>query len=206
MSEGVRGSLLVVCAANVCRSPFAAFLLGRALPDIDVASVGVTARAGDPLCRFTKERIDELPGGAEFANSHVSTRLDAESIDRADLILTASEAERSAVATLAPASRPKTFTLVEAAFSARELAPIPPELTLSELAARMHSQRGIVDLPQARTRRWFSPFRPSFGIAVPDAHIGDTRKHEDVYRAVSDAVDIFVGAWAGARLALDATD
>ncbi|WP_091229841.1 hypothetical protein [Microbacterium sp. 3J1] len=206
MSEGVQGSLLVVCAANVCRSPFAAFLLGRELPDIEVSSVGVTARAGDPLCRFTEERIDALAGDADLAEAHVATRLDAESIDRADLILTASEAERSAVAMLAPEARPKTFTLVEAAYGARALSPLAADTTLRELAVQMHAQRGLVDLPEKRRRHRLSPFRASYGIAIPDAHIGDTRKHDEVYRTVTDAVTMFAGAWDGARQPVEASD
>ncbi|WP_447647358.1 arsenate reductase/protein-tyrosine-phosphatase family protein [Microbacterium forte] len=199
MSEGVRGSLLVVCAANVCRSPFAAFLLGRELPGADVSSAGVTARAGDPLCRFTEERIAAFAGNADLVKEHVATRLDVNSVDRADLILTASEAERSAVAMLAPEARPKTFTLVEAAHGARSVSPLAVDTSFGELAVRMHAQRGLVDLPEARRRHRFSPLRSSYGIAIPDAHIGETRKHDEVYRAVTEAVMMFAGAWAGAR-------
>ena len=198
MSVGVNGKLLVVCAANVCRSPFAAFLLGEALPGAEVTSVGVTARTGDPLCRFTDERISAVPDGARFAKAHVATRLDAESVARADLILTASEAERSAVAVLDPEARPRTFTLVEAAYSARALAPLPVGVDLRELAERMHAQRGTVDLPRVRRRHRLSPLRSSYGIAIPDAHIGDTRRHSEVYRTVADAVEMFAGACRGA--------
>lgn len=206
MSEEVQGSLLVVCAANVCRSPFAAFLLGRALPGVDVSSVGVTARTGDPLCRFTADRIGELTIDPDLAEAHAAARLDETSIRNADLILTASEAERSAVAMMSPESRPKTFTLVEAAYGAQALSPLPADVTLADLAARMHAQRGLVDLPQARRRHRLSPFRSSYGIAIPDAHIGDTRKHEDVYRTITDAVTTFAGAWVGARQPVDHAD
>lgn len=191
MSDGVNGTLLVVCAANVCRSPYAAFLLGRSLPDVEVRSAGVTARAGDPLCRFTEERIDALPGGAEFSAAHVATRLDIESLSEADLILTASEAERSAVAVLDPGTRPRTFTLVEAAYSAAALGSAAQGVGLRELAGLMHAQRGMIDLPEARRPRWVSLRRPSYGIAIPDAHIGDARRHDEVYRTVTEAVDRF---------------
>lgn len=194
MSVDVNGKLLIVCAANVCRSPFAAFLLGVALPGFEVTSVGVTARGGDPLCRFTEERVSALPQGAEFAAMHVATRLDVESITGADLILTASEAERSAVAVLDPQARPKVFTLVEAAYSARTLALPLAGMGLGELGARMHAQRGLVDLPQARHRHRLSPMRSSYGIAIPDAHIGDTRRHAEVYRTVTEAVEMFSDA------------
>lgn len=191
MSDGVNGVLLVVCAANVCRSPYAAFLLARSLPDVEVHSAGVTARAGDPLCRFTQERIDALPGGAEFAAAHVATRLNVKRLSKADLILTASESERSAVAVLDPGARPRTFTLVEAAYSAAALGSDAQGLGLRELAGLMHAQRGMITLPEARRARRLSLRRPSYGIAIPDAHIGDARRHDEVYRTVTDAVEKF---------------
>ncbi len=197
MSEATDGSLLVVCAANVCRSPFAEFLLGQALPNASVSSLGVTARAGDPLCRFTEERITALAGVEQFGAEHSAARLDAESIASSDLILTASEAERSAVAVLDPSARPRVFTLVEAAHSARALGADAKGITLAELAARMHAQRGIVDLPPVRHRLRFSPFKAEYGIAIPDAHIGDTRRHDEVYRTVSEAVSMFTQAYSG---------
>lgn len=197
MSDATDGSLLVVCAANVCRSPFAEFLLGQALPNASVSSLGVTAREGDPLCRFTEERISAIVGAEQFASEHGAARLDTESIARSDLILTASEAERSAVAVLEPTARPRVFTLVEAAHSARALGDDAKGITLAELAARMHAQRGVVDLPRVRHRLRFSPFKAEYGIAIPDAHIGDTRRHDEVYRTVSDAVSMFTKAYIG---------
>lgn len=199
MSEALNGSLLIVCAANVCRSPFAAFLLAQSLPDVDVTSVGVTARTGDRLCEFTRERIVALPEGPEFADAHAATRIDTDSIEAADLILTASEAERSAVAVLVPSARTRTFTLVEAAHSARSLASLPEDGSLTELAARMHAQRGMVDLPPVRRGSRLALRRASYGIAVPDAHIGDTRRHDEVYRTVAEAVEMFVAATSPAQ-------
>lgn len=194
MSAGVDGDLLIVCAANVCRSPFAAFLLAKGLPEAIVSSVGVSARTGDPLCGFTREQILTFPEGEDFVESHSATRLDAAAIDEADLILTASEAERSAVAVLVPSARTKTFTLVEAAHSARSLAQPLHDMSLLTLAASMHAQRGMVDLPQVRRRARFALRKPSYGIAIPDAHIGDTRRHDEVYRTVSEAVGMFLAA------------
>lgn len=206
MSEEVSGNLLLVCAANVCRSPLAAFLLGRAMPSVSVVSVGVTARGGDLLCRFTQQHIGALPGGEEFTRTHRATRLDPESIAEADLILTASPAERSAVAVMDPGARARAFTLVEAAYSARSLAPSAEGLSLAALAGLMHAQRGLVDLPQGRRRHRLSPLRSTYGISIPDAHIGDTRRHEDVYRTVSEAVSMFASACASERQPLSDQD
>lgn len=195
MPAPVHGSLLVVCAANVCRSPYAEFLLGQALPDVIVRSVGVAARAGDPLCRYTRDRIAALPAGPAFTDAHITTRLDGAAIAGADMILTASEKERSAVAVLDPVARSRTFTLVEAAYGAATLQPSGSENhSLAALAARLHTRRGLVTLPPIRHRRWLSLSRSTYGIAIPDAHIGDTRRHEEVYRTISEAVSRFVGA------------
>jgi protein-tyrosine phosphatase len=40
--------VLVICHGNICRSPFAAALLARALPDREVRSAGLLAGEGNP--------------------------------------------------------------------------------------------------------------------------------------------------------------
>lgn len=192
MAASVDGTMLIVCAANVCRSPYAAFALKRDLPHASVRSAGVTARIGDEICRFTRERIDQHPSGSDFIASHAATRLDRALIDQADLILTASEAERSAVAVIDPKARTRTFTLVEAAYGVQFLAGSARLRSLADVADALNAQRGRVPLPKRRPRRWLR--EAAYGIAIPDAHIGDTQNHEVVYRSIEDAVGRFTRA------------
>ncbi|WP_243231855.1 hypothetical protein [Microbacterium sp. CIAB417] len=194
MSASVDGTVLIVCAANVCRSPFAAFLLGRELPGLLVESAGVAARAGDALCRFTRQRITALPDGSRFVQQHVVRRLDTDLIGRADLILTASPSERSAVAVRSPEARTRTFTLVEAAHSAKALSETERPSTLAGLAEMMNARRGRVTLPPVHRGRWTTR-SARFGIAIPDAHIGETQRHSVVYRSIEDAVGMFARAF-----------
>jgi protein-tyrosine phosphatase len=106
--------ILTVCTANVCRSALAEVLLQRELAaagvvDVIVESSGTHADPGQPMCE----------AGAAFAGieppTHVSRELDAEQLMDADLVLAADRTHRAACARLAPACRPRLFTMRQAA-------------------------------------------------------------------------------------------
>jgi protein-tyrosine phosphatase len=99
----VTSSVLVVCTANVCRSPAAARLLGVAL-GVPVTSAGSRARPGLPACPAAS------PGAA-----HASMRLDAEHVRSATLVLGAAREHRAAAVALVPSAQSRSFTLLQAA-------------------------------------------------------------------------------------------
>ena len=76
--------VVVICQGNICRSPFAAALLARALPELEIRSAGLAASGGDPAepgaIRVATEHGLDLRG-------HRSTRMDAALADWAQLIL-----------------------------------------------------------------------------------------------------------------------
>lgn len=83
-------SVLFVCTANICRSPFAERLAGWLLPDLAVASAGVTALEGRPM---------DPPMAGELLRRGVSPRTDGgrqvEAMDLdADLVLVMSHRHR----------------------------------------------------------------------------------------------------------------
>jgi protein-tyrosine phosphatase len=112
-------SILVVCSANICRSPSAtrglrAGLAAAGVPEdvISVHSAGVAAADGWPMCEVS----DALTSAAlASAGAHTSRRLTAELAKEADLILVADRGHRTAVAKLAPTTRNRTFTIRQAA-------------------------------------------------------------------------------------------
>jgi protein-tyrosine phosphatase len=112
--------VLLVCSANVYRSPLAEFSLRRLLQQTRgqwlVGSAGVIARAGLPLNR----RVAELLGEAE-SPAWASRRLSAGLITDSDLILTAEREHRAAVARLVPAAARRTWTLRQFARAAADL-------------------------------------------------------------------------------------
>lgn len=189
----------MVCAANVCRSPLAEYLLGsgmESLPEFEghsVSSAGVGASPGADICERVGIRIGDA--GAPFAETHRSRRLSSELVEGTALILTASRAERSAVASLAPGARSRTFTLREAAdlVEGVDHTVAPADLLPFEaFAAVANGRRGLVG-PAARTA---PPRAGLFGrrsatdpLDVVDGHSLGGRRHEATLTEVSATVD-----------------
>ena len=107
--------VLVVCEGNLCRSPLAERLLRLRLADVPhvrVASAGTRSVVGSPMDEMAAAELRRLGGDpADF----VSRQLTAELARDADLVLTATRAQRSQVIALAPAAVKRTFTLLELA-------------------------------------------------------------------------------------------
>jgi protein-tyrosine phosphatase len=106
-----RARVLVVCRANVARSPLAAALLADALAGtgIEVASAGVQAIHGAPPARGTVELAQRR--GLDVTG-HGSRPVTAELMAGAALVVTMSEAHRDICTRLTPVSS-RTFTLRE---------------------------------------------------------------------------------------------
>jgi protein-tyrosine phosphatase len=145
-------SVLVVCTANVCRSPAADALLRAALDaheiSASVASAGTRAVVGAPPCPVMTEAV------VSFGVTPVETtaqRLTADLLLSADLVLVAERSHRVQAAQLAPATRSRTFTLVEARTLADALmagrGSGDPVAGLRAAVELMHSSRGSVPVP-----------------------------------------------------------
>ena len=95
------GDIVVVCTANICRSPMGAALLKHALmgkpeplKSLSVVSAGVSARDGD---RVTENSVVALKKvGIDIAD-HTSQPLTQEILDRALLVLCMTEAHRAMI-------------------------------------------------------------------------------------------------------------
>lgn len=112
--DGCGLSVLVVCTANLCRSPTAQVYLQaaadrRSLP-WRVQSAGLQAREGlvppPPVQKLVARRGFDLSGWS-------SSRLTDQMITDADLILTATREQRSAVARRQLSAVGRTFTLLQ---------------------------------------------------------------------------------------------
>ena len=123
-----RFSVLVVCRANVCRSPTAAILLRRFVRAgsmsnlVDVTSAGVSVVAGLPWCRVAAAQVSAGPDRAALLGAHRATAVTVDQVERADLVLTAAREQRAAIARLVPTARVRAFTLQEAAVLANAVA------------------------------------------------------------------------------------
>lgn len=113
---------------------------------LDVGSAGTHARPGAPMHPPVTEVLGKL--GADTGNFR-SRPLTGSLIARSTVVLTATRAQRSAVATLVPAAVQRVFTVRQfgrlvSAIGGDWAGDVPPAARLSELVARMPRARAVV--------------------------------------------------------------
>lgn len=151
MPPGTPETLLLVCRANLIRSPWAAGLLRQRLaagggPAHEVASAGLHADEG------ARPDADTVALGGEWGldlSTHVARAATATVVTAASLVLTMTEVQRSGVVRLAPALTGRTFTLLElvrllsAGDASDVVAGRPLDGSLADLAVRAHRRRPL---------------------------------------------------------------
>jgi protein-tyrosine phosphatase len=151
----VGSALLVVCTANVCRSPATGFLLGRALgPEITVLSAGLRTRPGEQACPVSAGEVGMDPG------SHRAHQVTGDLVRQADLVLTFTRDQRSELIRLSPAAQRSCYTIGQAArtatwlldqeqpaLSGRRAGSRVSRPSAVSLAAELDSARGLVPRP-----------------------------------------------------------
>jgi protein-tyrosine phosphatase len=133
--------LVVLCTANVCRSPMAAALLGRRLSELGVTawvrSAGML-RGGDPPLPGV---ISVMAGYGIDLVAHRSRVAGAADLAQANLVLAmAREHLRYAVVT-EPGAWPRAFTLRELIRRGERIGPRPPGEPFSGWLSRAHEGR-----------------------------------------------------------------
>ena len=133
--------VLVLCTANVCRSPMAEALLTDRLAALDRA---VTVRSGGMLGEGEPPRPEAITAMAGYGldiTAHRSRRVTADDLERADLTLAmARENLRFAVVT-APVIWPRAFTLRELVRRGQAIGRRLPGESLAGWLARAHAGR-----------------------------------------------------------------
>jgi protein-tyrosine phosphatase len=132
-------NVLIVCTANVCRSPVAAVMLRRQLARLGVAARVQSAgflEAGHP-CPL--ELVEELAGRGLAIGDHTSAMLNLDLIDGADLILVMERRHVRDVILSSPDAAERTFTLKELVRRGEQLteprAGVPLKAWLEDVAA-----------------------------------------------------------------------
>jgi protein-tyrosine phosphatase len=133
--------IVVLCTANVCRSPMAAALLARRLAvlgvTVPVRSAGMI-RCGDPP---HPEVVSVMASYGIEISSHSSRVALATDLARASLVLAmARDHLRYAVIT-EPGVWPRAFTLKELIRRGEQIGPRPPGEPLAEWLFRVHAGR-----------------------------------------------------------------
>ena len=177
-------SVLVVCTANVCRSPLAARLLS--VLDVPVTSAGSRGVPGVRACPASLSFSRDHAIQSDHANhsDHASVPLEAGHVRSASLVLGAAREHRSAAIALVPNAQRKTFTLLQAARLAAWLADqgvkAPPELAGEERLAWWVDELDVV--------RGDAPRGDAHDDDLPDPH-EDGVRHELVLPRLASAVE-----------------
>lgn len=196
--------ILVVCAANVCRSPLAELALRRGLGEdapVTVISAGVRANAGDPICGLVASLHDDEEW-REAVAAHRAQAVTIELIKQSTLVLAASREIRGELVRLAPRSRDSMFTIKEAAhLGAGFLAPASDRMTDYVQHLDRARSRSVPmaehDGAPAGLRRFFGRRSSGDPTSIADRH--GTRGHRHTVTEVDAAVSTVVAQLTGHR-------
>ena len=196
MPSKQRPSIVVVCTANVCRSPLAEFLLrsefasAEGFEAMSVASAGV--RAADHLVCSRVRLFREDPEWQLWAGAHVPREPVADELEDAQLVLAASKGARGQLVRLAPKARSRIFTLKEALWLGdgyvRSSSMVGRD-AVADFTAYLDSQRGL-RAPLESPRSFNPRRRPADATAVlsiTDGHTLNERAHR---RTVDDVAHV----------------
>ena len=109
-------NILIICTANICRSPMAMVLLSEKIRENElpgqwtVESAGTWAREGYPASKYGGELMSER--GLDLAN-HRSRMVTKEMLDQSSLVLTMESGQKEALAAEFPDAAHKIFMLSE---------------------------------------------------------------------------------------------
>jgi protein-tyrosine phosphatase len=138
--------IVVLCTANVCRSPMAAALLARRLAALGVAvpvhSAGMMS-SGDPPHPEVVSVMSEY--GIEIA-SHRSRIVCSADLAPASLVLTMARDHLRHAAITEPGAWPRAFTLKELIRRGEKIGPRPPGEQFSCWLSRAHAGRERMSL------------------------------------------------------------
>ena len=177
-------TVLFVCTANICRSPYAAHALRGALSgssDFTVLSAGVRSDwleiVGEPAC-------PEMPApqGMPLLQDHTAAQLTLEMVREADVIITFESAHRAAVVDLLPRAQVKTYTAHQAQRLARAVA-----AEHWPAAAPERSPDALRNLNAARS---WAPYEEDADVSDPhglglEAHLECAREIDSMVQALA---------------------
>jgi protein-tyrosine phosphatase len=205
MSALASGGILVVCAANVCRSPLIELVLRSrfeshpVLGAVPIGSAGVHVDAVRTIC----ERVGAFREDArwrELAVSHRARQIEPAALRRAALVIAATRGLRSMLVTASPETRSRVFTLREAVWLGEGYVP-DGNRPVERFRDHIHGMRGLRPSPPARRRAWRLGDAEPLDIA--DRHGARASLHRgtvrDAARAAEELADLIAGAPAALR-------
>ena len=175
------GHLLVVCTANICRSPMAATMLRADLAArgrrIDVRSAGFR-RGGEEIDRGAAKALRRR--GLD-AGDHRSTMIDRELIDGAFVILTMTARHVLHVLEMDSSAAQRTFMLREFVDLAEAAGGLDPDRPIAEVTAALDA---------ARDRSVMTAVESPFDVQDPHG------RRRRIYERVANILETDVGRLA----------
>ena len=177
-------TVLVVCTANHCRSPLIEHLLAAtsrmAGASWTVRSAGTRVETSAPAHSMIAAELADR--GIAINPEWGSRRLHADLVREADLIITAEDSHRAAVAALDLAARQRTFPLLQLAAVRSSIAPAD--------RVQVTDPAGLVQ--QVQAHRHLMPPMATIDLADPIGR--PPRYFRRCTRIVEDAVELVTGA------------
>lgn len=179
--------ILVVCAANVCRSPVAAALLRQSFAGTELRECAQVSSGGLHTWRevaVCTELTDGLlgPDESELLRRHVPEPVVEDDLAESALVLAADRGIRSALVRMMPSAHDRTFTLREAAALATHVVSSSTAIRrgdatdwMRQLVEEMNDSRGLIAMPAVSSYRRTSLPWPRIRVHeydVPDPHDG----------------------------------
>ena len=209
--------LLVVCAANICRSPGAEVLFNQAFSNskiisesninIEVSSAGTNAVQGSKRCEAS----------SAITGPHVgegSVELTTDLIRDSNLILATGKTQRGLIVKAAPRDRNRIYTLRECASLAEYIT--SAGLALDAASGLVNLEESVIDLEQvpalpalpSERVRWFlgelDAWRGQTPVTVddvngdaldiPDPHDARNDIHPEAFALIAEVVTKFTSA------------
>jgi protein-tyrosine phosphatase len=153
--------VLVVCTANVCRSPYGEVVVADLLKsyglDATVRSGGVRASIGEAACEAMW-----VDSGFTFPAGRTAQQVTPEDLDSVDFVLTFERAHRSDLISMRPSAYDHIFTFVEAAslaqYVVREGGPLDVATGRTRAASDVATLARVPLLPASPAERaqWFA--------------------------------------------------
>lgn len=164
--------VLAVCDDNVCQSPMIARVLRSRMP-AEVSSAGVHAVAGEQMDPYARAVLSRM--GIDVTGS-ASRPLTEQQVGDADLVVTATRQQRSALLHRFPGALRRSFTLLEFA----DLLTVAQGDTFGEIVASAARKRGSTPIP----------YRGGAELDLPDPASMRERDYQIVADRIVAAADL----------------
>ena len=177
--------VLMVCAGNLSRSPSAALLLRRGVPDsaLLIGSAGVIAPVGEPTHPWTASALTAL--GID-SSAHRARRLAREHLEQADLVLAATRGLRADTVRIHPAGVAKVWTLRE---FVRHAEVAQPDLVAGGAWPDSPAERLLLLHEHTRTLRGTLPRQAPEEDDIADPIEGPAEAHRVMVAEVAEVTD-----------------